>query len=88
MIQVPTGSTTTWAPSRSRKRNMLKLPSPSVVWAQNSPVIFTMGFTRRRSTSMESNRSRQRSRAEVYSSLRSWLRNLPTYSAVSLKPPR
>ena len=31
---------------------MLKLPSPSVVCAQNSPVILTTGFTRRRSTSM------------------------------------
>ena len=30
---------------------MLKLPSPSVVCAQNSPVILTIGFTRRRSTS-------------------------------------
>jgi hypothetical protein len=25
---------------------MLKLPSPSVVWAQNSPVIFTIGLGR------------------------------------------
>src|ERR1051325_7407566 len=49
MIQVPIGSTITWAPSRSRNGNMLKLPSPSVVWAQNSPVIFTIGLTRRRS---------------------------------------
>ena len=46
MIQVPIGSTRTCAPSRSRNGNMLKLPSPSVVCAQNSPVILTMGFTR------------------------------------------
>ena len=31
---------------------MWKLPSPSVICAQNSPVIFTIGFTRVRSTSM------------------------------------
>ena len=30
---------------------MWKLPSPSVVWAQNSPVTFTTGLTRVRSTS-------------------------------------
>ena len=52
MIQVPMGSTSTCAPSRSRKLNMLKLPSPSVVCAQNSPVILTIGLTRRRSTSI------------------------------------
>ena len=37
---------------------MWKLPSPSVICAQNSPVIFTSGFTRVRSTSMESILSR------------------------------
>ena len=37
---------------------MLKLPSPSVVCAQNSPVIFTMGFTRVRSMGMAAKRSR------------------------------
>src|ERR1035441_1397816 len=68
MIQVPMGSTRTCAPSRSRKLNMLKLPSPSVVCAQNSPVILTMGLTRRRSTSMVLKLSRQRSRAGTYSS--------------------
>ncbi len=31
---------------------MWKLPSPSVICAQNSPVIFTTGFTLVRSTSM------------------------------------
>ena len=51
MIQVPIGSTSTCAPSLCRKLNMLKLPSPSVVCAQNSPVILTIGFTRRRSIS-------------------------------------
>ena len=60
MIQVPIGSTSTCAPSRSRNRNMLKLPSPSVVCAQNSPVILTIGFTRSRSISIASKRSRQR----------------------------
>ena len=52
------GSTITCAPSRSRKSNMWKLPSPSVICAQNSPVIFTTGFTLVRSTSMEFIRSR------------------------------
>ncbi len=54
MIQVPTGSTSTCAPSRSRNLNMLKLPSPSVVCAQNSPVILTSGLTRVRSISTSS----------------------------------
>ena len=36
---------------------MWKLPSPSVVCAKNSPVTFTSGFTRRRSTSISSMRS-------------------------------
>ena len=58
MIQVPMGSTRTCAPSFSRNLNMLKLPSPSVVCAQNSPVIFTMGFTRVRSRGMALKRSR------------------------------
>ena len=37
---------------------MLKLPSPSVVCAQNSPVILTMGFTRVRSMGIAAKRSR------------------------------
>src|SRR5664279_153665 len=88
MIQVPMGSTSTCAPSCSRKLNILKLPSPSVVCAQNSPVILTMGLTRRRSISILLKLSRHRSRAGTYSSPFNWLTNLPTYSAVSLKPPR
>src|SRR4026207_2221090 len=60
MIHVPIGSTSTCAPSLWRKLNMLKLPSPSVVWAQNSPVILTIGFTRRRSISPSLKRSRHR----------------------------
>ena len=52
ITQVPMGSTSTCAPSRSRNSNMWKLPSPSVICAQNSPMILTTGFTRRRSTSM------------------------------------
>ncbi len=52
ITQVPMGSTSTCAPSRSRNSNMWKLPSPSVICAQNSPMIFTTGFTFRRSTSI------------------------------------
>ena len=37
---------------------MWKLPSPSVICAQNSPVILTTGFTLVRSTSMAFMRSR------------------------------
>ena len=44
---------------------MLKLPSPSVVWAQNSPVILTMGFTRVRSIGMAAKRSRTSRRAAM-----------------------
>ena len=61
------GSTSTCAPSFSRKANILKLPSPSVVCAQNSPVILMTGFTRRRSTSMALMLSRQACRASTYS---------------------
>src|SRR5271169_3639275 len=52
ITQVAIGSTSTCAPSRSKNSNMWKLPSPSVVWAQNSPMILTTGLTRRRSTTM------------------------------------
>jgi hypothetical protein len=55
-IQVAIGSVMISAPSLVRKRNMLKLPSPSVVWAQNSPVTLTIGLGCRRSTSTSSKR--------------------------------
>jgi hypothetical protein len=46
---------------------MLKLPSPSVDCAQNSPVILMTGLTRRRSTSMASMLSRQACNAGGFS---------------------
>ena len=65
ITQVPIGSTSTCAPSRSRNSNMWKLPSPSVICAQNSPMIFTTGFTRRRSTSMVASFSRTAASASL-----------------------
>lgn len=38
----------------SRKRCMWKLPGPSVIWAQNSPMNFTTGLTRNGSSSTSS----------------------------------
>ena len=81
--QVAIGSTSTWAPSFSRKANMLKLPSPSVVCAQNSPVILMIGFTRSRSTSMAWILSRQACSASTYSLP---YRLCPTFPSVHAMP--
>ena len=58
-----TGWMSTSAPSASRNRCSRWLPSPSVVIAQNSPMIDTLGFGRSRFTATRLSRRRHRTSA-------------------------